>query len=170
MSYTITKSARKDILTELDEIFSHEVSKRVELGIYKFSINYCENKQLHQELADNIYTDKANNIIYDLLDENNIHAKKIIKDVEKEIINPVNLAKCDASVLNPTAWKFHQEKHERTRKLLSSTISVKWQPCKKCGLNDYDYYQIQLRSADEPMTTFYQCNNNQCKKKYKINN
>eukprot|EP01129_Flabellula_baltica_P005114 TRINITY_DN1826_c0_g1_i1.p1 TRINITY_DN1826_c0_g1~~TRINITY_DN1826_c0_g1_i1.p1 ORF type:complete len:124 (+),score=31.39 TRINITY_DN1826_c0_g1_i1:746-1117(+) len=29
--------------------------------------------------------------------------------------------------------------------------------CHKCGSNSTDYYQLQTRSADEPMTTFVNC-------------
>jgi len=29
--------------------------------------------------------------------------------------------------------------------------------CPKCEYNEAYYYQIQTRSADEPMTTFYKC-------------
>jgi DNA-directed RNA polymerase subunit M/transcription elongation factor TFIIS len=29
--------------------------------------------------------------------------------------------------------------------------------CGSCGSNEVDYVQVQTRSADEPMTTFYNC-------------
>jgi len=31
--------------------------------------------------------------------------------------------------------------------------------CKKCGTNKVTYTQAQTRSADEPMTTFFNCLN-----------
>ena len=31
--------------------------------------------------------------------------------------------------------------------------------CRKCGSKKTDYYQLQTRSADEPMTTYVTCNN-----------
>ena len=31
--------------------------------------------------------------------------------------------------------------------------------CRKCKSNDCSYYQMQTRSADEPMTTFITCQN-----------
>lgn len=30
-------------------------------------------------------------------------------------------------------------------------------PCPKCGHNQANFFQMQTRSADEPMTTFYRC-------------
>ena len=35
-------------------------------------------------------------------------------------------------------------------------------PCDQCGHNRAYFMQIQTRSADEPMTTFYKCCNSQC--------
>lgn len=35
-------------------------------------------------------------------------------------------------------------------------------PCENCGHNRAYFMQIQTRSADEPMTTFYKCCNPQC--------
>eukprot|EP00792_Barthelona_sp_PAP020_P010407 TRINITY_DN3805_c0_g1_i1.p1 TRINITY_DN3805_c0_g1~~TRINITY_DN3805_c0_g1_i1.p1 ORF type:complete len:110 (+),score=20.18 TRINITY_DN3805_c0_g1_i1:33-362(+) len=34
--------------------------------------------------------------------------------------------------------------------------------CPKCGNNRAFYMQIQIRSADEPMTTFYKCCKHEC--------
>ena len=41
--------------------------------------------------------------------------------------------------------------------VLSDTAPLSAANCGKCG-NDRAYYQqLQIRSADEPMTTFYKC-------------
>nr|ADE76569.1 unknown [Picea sitchensis] len=34
--------------------------------------------------------------------------------------------------------------------------------CPKCSFGKAFFMQIQIRSADEPMSTFYKCCNNQC--------
>ncbi len=39
--------------------------------------------------------------------------------------------------------------------------------CKKCKSNKTSYYQLQTRSADEPMTTFVECSN--CGNHWKFN-
>ena len=38
--------------------------------------------------------------------------------------------------------------------------------CKKCNTRKTRYYQMQTRSADEPMTTFVTCNN--CNNRWKF--
>lgn len=39
--------------------------------------------------------------------------------------------------------------------------------CSKCGNNHAFFMQIQTRSADEPMTTFYKCTNFKCNNQWK---
>ncbi|KAJ6637588.1 DNA-directed RNA polymerase III subunit RPC10 [Pseudolycoriella hygida] len=39
--------------------------------------------------------------------------------------------------------------------------------CPKCSHDRAFYVQLQIRSADEPMTTFFQCCNNKCNFKWK---
>ena len=64
--------------------------------------------------------------------------------------------------MNPTKWKplidlleIH-EKNKYTPKIEASTDNF---TCGKCKSKECSYYQLQLRSADEPMTTFVTCLN-----------
>ncbi len=41
--------------------------------------------------------------------------------------------------------------------------------CPKCSNNKAYFFQIQIRSADEPMTTFYKCANPDCGHNWKEN-
>ena len=51
--------------------------------------------------------------------------------------------------------KIRDEKKYNTE-VEASTDNFK---CRKCKSNKCTYYQLQTRSADEPMTTFVQCIN-----------
>ncbi|KAJ9475016.1 DNA-directed RNA polymerase III subunit RPC10 [Pseudozyma hubeiensis] len=42
-------------------------------------------------------------------------------------------------------------------------------PCPKCENPKAFFMQLQIRSADEPMTTFYRCTNGQCAYQWKEN-
>jgi DNA-directed RNA polymerase I subunit RPA12 len=42
------------------------------------------------------------------------------------------------------------------------------EPCPECNAPEVEFYTMQLRSADEGQTVFYECPN--CKHKWKINN
>ena len=63
--------------------------------------------------------------------------------------------------MDPKRWekllsekaKRDEKKYERTQKVSSEFT------CRKCKSKDCTYYQMQTRSADEPMTTFITCEN-----------
>ncbi|PXF47523.1 DNA-directed RNA polymerase III subunit RPC10 [Gracilariopsis chorda] len=42
-------------------------------------------------------------------------------------------------------------------------------PCPRCSHPKAYYFQMQTRSADEPMTTFYRCANAECAHQWKEN-
>ena len=64
--------------------------------------------------------------------------------------------------LNPERWnvlidrKIKREKHKYSDNMAASTDTF---TCNKCKKNKCTYYQMQTRSADEPMTTFVTCLN-----------
>jgi hypothetical protein len=70
--------------------------------------------------------------------------------------------------VNPEGWHDLQEKQRiREEKELSGNAHMATErfKCRKCGLRRCTYYQLQTRSADEPMTTFITCLN--CKNEWK---
>jgi len=44
------------------------------------------------------------------------------------------------------------------------------EPCPKCGHPEMSFYTMQLRSADEGSTVFYECLSKKCGHKYSQNN
>ena len=64
--------------------------------------------------------------------------------------------------LNPKKWealieqKIKRDKAKYETKIQAATDIFK---CRKCKSNECTYYQMQTRSADEPMTTFVSCIN-----------
>ena len=70
--------------------------------------------------------------------------------------------------VNPEGWHELQEKQRiREEKELSGNAHMATErfKCRKCGMRRCTYYQLQTRSADEPMTTFINCLN--CKNEWK---
>ena len=92
--------------------------------------------------------------------------KYLIHYINKEnITNVVNMKKYE---LFPSAWKlidkvYKSEKQFETR--LQKPRKVPGQIC-SCGCDLLYYSQAQLRSADEPMTTFITCS--YCDKQWKF--
>jgi hypothetical protein len=70
--------------------------------------------------------------------------------------------------VNPDGWHELQEKQRiREEKELSGNAHMATErfKCRKCNMRRCTYYQLQTRSADEPMTTFITCLN--CKNEWK---
>ena len=98
--------------------------------------------------------------------KNNQH---ILDKINSGELNLNNVAEMSPIDLCPSRWKESIEKIIESEKKLYSTqknasIFMWCSGCKrktKC-----DYYQLQTRSADEPMTTFVNCL--ECGKKWKF--
>ncbi|KUF87565.1 hypothetical protein AM588_10001527 [Phytophthora nicotianae] len=58
-----------------------------------------------------------------------------------------------------------REGHERSHGPARATVE---ETCPKCGNPEMDYYTLQLRSADEGQTVFYECK--KCGHKFSVNN
>ena len=62
--------------------------------------------------------------------------------------------------MNPEKWdelikkKIERNKAKYNTEIEAATDTFK---CRKCKSNKCTYYQMQTRSADEPMTTFVNC-------------
>lgn len=65
--------------------------------------------------------------------------------------------------LNP-AWAKDVEEIKEKKKTLATIEEA----CPECGNPELEYYTMQLRSADEGQTVFYQCP--QCSHKFSVNN
>ena len=81
---------------------------------------------------------------------------------------PENIAQLTQHEMNPEKW----EKILQTIKLINEntydkqTSLVSEFVCGKCKSSNCTHYQMQTRSADEPMTTFVSCLN--CGKRWKF--
>ena len=68
----------------------------------------------------------------------------------------------------PENWKsIYDEKEKRDKVLyeVNKGLATDLFTCGRCKKNETTYYQLQTRSADEPMTTFVTCLN--CGKRWK---
>ena len=62
--------------------------------------------------------------------------------------------------MKPERWKKMLERKnemENNRYAPRLTANTDNFTCRKCKSNECSYYQLQTRSADEPMTTFVTC-------------
>lgn len=166
--FNIPLKTRKECTDNLLKHFPSNKVKRIEKGIYDFTEQYCKNNNYFYTIANSIYREKYQNIMFNL-DQNSKTIKTIkAKIIKKNVQNAdYNLAFLTPIELNEDQWKAILIRKKRSEELLNNLPTVPWRPCYICKMNKYYFYQLQTRSADEATTTFYICSN--CDKCYKIN-
>lgn len=134
--------------------------KNVEIGIYNYSIQEADKKKIVKKWDNSffleIYISKFRMIL------NNLTPELIHKIMSNEIDEPHKIAFMTHQELQPEKWsKLLDMKRKIDESIFNPTIAATTDmfKCGKCKSNHCSYYQLQTRSADEPMTTFVNCIN-----------
>ena len=145
---------RLKALDNIDIIINDKFkSKKIEDSIYNFSVYYAEsNNFFDNDSLIEIYEHKVDDILFNLNDKNNNYLKKGIMDNEIE-----NVGYLSPHKLNPDLWRSIIDKREWIEYKKKNMATTDIYLCKKCGKRKCTFYQLQTRSADEPMTTFVDC-------------
>jgi transcription elongation factor S-II len=152
---------RNNIRDKLNYIINDKnISENLEKGIYNFSIEFSKEKNIIKKWTNNvfvtIYLEKLKIILYNLKNET------ILNNLKKKKFKAHELAFMTHQTLRPDIWnsmieeKKIKDENKFSPKLEASTDDF---TCHKCKSKKCSYYQLQTRSADEPMTTFVTCLN-----------
>lgn len=150
---------RKNMTMKLTGILEDEKSSiNLEKGIYNYCLDHATNLNVVKKWDNNyfvkIYLDRMRTIYINLKNSN---LKELVQTKE---IKPHEIAFMTHQEMQPDKWNdLIQEKKIRDEnkyepKVEASTDNFK---CWKCKSKKCTYYQLQTRSADEPMTTFVNC-------------
>ena len=157
----------RDATTEIfrkGQKFSKLDAKKIEAGIYEFTKQYCYDNDASLFVA--VYKDKTKDLIYNC-EQNGATIYELRKKINKGKYDPHNLPFLSPSQLNAETWQKIISRKVVSEEKLNSLPKVPWKPCKDCKNTQYMRYQLQTRSADEPITQFYICG--VCKRTYRIN-
>lgn len=132
----------------------------LERGIYNYTLRESDTKNIVKKWDNGyfvqIYADRLRTVCINL---SNSHVIQLI--VTKQI-KAHELAFMSHQDMNPAKWsalikaKQLRDKHKYETKVEASTDNFTC-PNSKCRSTKCTYYQLQTRSADEPMTTFVTC-------------
>lgn len=171
-----TKAASKDVfvsctirdkvISNFEEMMSHDLAEEFEHAILKTVSD--------QAIKEGIDVDWNNRVFWNLYRSRCISFYENLRGTDSYVgnrekwldkltsgeITPIAMAELTAVDLCPARWKASIEKIIEAEKKLyskdSSAAIFMWcSGCKK--KTKCDYYQMQTRSADEPMTTFVTC-------------
>ena len=149
---------RSNIISKLGVLLDDEKSgKNLEIGIYNYTIKEANSRRIIKKWDNpqfvQIYTDRVRSIYLNL-------STDVISQVKNNTIKPHQVAFMTHQELRPDKWdKLIQEKIQRDKHKYETTIEAATDTftCRKCKSKKCTYYQMQTRSADEPMTTFVTC-------------
>jgi DNA-directed RNA polymerase subunit M/transcription elongation factor TFIIS len=152
---------RSTIVASLNKILQNPIKARnLEKGIFNKSLDEAAAKTIMKSwdnyLFVQLYVDRFKHIYFTL---QNV---EIVDKVTSGVFKAKDLAYKTHQELYPEKWdKLVEDKRIRLEnkyfpKIEASTDNF---TCRKCKSNKCTYYQLQTRSADEPMTTFVTCIN-----------
>ena len=149
---------RSNIRKKLDEKLNNEKnSNNLEKGIFNYTLKEAERRKIVKKWDNKqfvqIYVDHLRSVMKNL-------NKDVVQQIDEGSVKPHVVAFMTHQELCPDKWCILIDaKIKRDKNKFESTVAASTDmfTCRKCKGNQCTYYQMQTRSADEPMTTFVQC-------------
>jgi len=156
---------RKNIKNKLFEITKdNDNSKKIERSIFNFAIQEAKKKGVIKKWDNknfcNLYIDRFRSIYFNINKKSYVNNKTFLKNIKNKKLGTKDMAILTHRDMQPKLWKkLIDDKIKRDENYLKGNISASTDEfkCFKCFKRNCTYYQLQTRSADEPMTTFVTC-------------
>ena len=144
--------------TKFPEPLLKNVAFNLEKGIYNYTIQKSNERHIVKKWENSyfveIYLDKLKTIYLNIMDI------EVRKKLFSKNYKPHEIVFMEHHELSPSKWKSLLEaKKKRDEHIFCPKITATTDnfTCYKCKSKKCTYYQMQTRSADEPMTTFVSC-------------
>lgn len=136
----------------------------LEQGVYNQIIKTCREKEIIKRWSNpffaNLYRSKILSIYTHMKPESYIKNESFNDKVMSGEIDPRKVGGMSNYDLFPEAWKElidQKTKRDRLKYELKPEAMTDVFKCHRCGSRSCSYYEVQTRSADEPMTQFINC-------------
>jgi len=138
--------------------------RRIEKSCYNYSLEKAS--EIHQEcrwtnpLFTEIYLGKVRSLYANIQKDSYVHNEDFLGRVLAGEHKDSELANLSAYDIFPETWKELFDKRAKQDKLkyeLKPEAMTDAFKCRKCSGRSCSYYEVQTRSADEPMTQFINC-------------
>jgi len=137
---------------------SNKKSTNLEIGIFNYCLKEATQKKIIRKWENKyfvqLYVDRFRTIYL------NLKNKNILDKLMKNEIAAEKFAFLTHQEMKPEKWdkyidaKIKRDKYKFENNMEACTDAF---TCRQCKSNKCSYYQMQTRSADEPMTTFVSC-------------
>ena len=155
-----------DILKKTGIIcLSETFVKELEMEIFNYSLRQALKKKIvptWNTHVKKIYINKLRSLYINFDPNSYIKNKRLIERIKKNEFTAKKLVNLTPHELFPENWKeMIDEKFKRNKVLYHTKKEAMTDQfkCKKCKSRETCYYEMQTRSADEPMTIFITCLN-----------
>ena len=157
-SFTEPEKTRNGFKNKLADIFNNNtyIGDNIERGIYNYSIKESKRNKVVKKWDNpyfvDIYITKARSVF------NNLN-KTTIEQIVKGDISSRDFAHLTHQEIAHNKWEKiidMKQKRDKSKTVVDASEEGEF-TCRKCNSQKTSYYQLQTRSADEPMTTFVQC-------------
>jgi transcription elongation factor S-II len=150
---------RENIVKKLNDILQNDKnSLNLEKGIYNYSLKEATRRKVIKKWDNpyfvQIYVDHLRSIFLNLKNDD------ILSQINDGTIKSHTVAFMTHQEMNPYKWAElieQKSKRDKSKFEINMEAATDLFKCKKCKGNQCTYYQLQTRSADEPMTTFVSC-------------
>ena len=165
-NFSNRNDSKRDLMVKyINNVVNHMViSRKIEKGIYNYVIGVAKQKNIQRSweniLFINLYKSKILSV-YSNLDTNSyINNNQLIKNITSGKIKPDKVGFLSVYDTFPDNWKELlniKSKRDKIKYELKPEAMTNLFKCRKCGSRETSYYEVQTRSADEPMTQFITC-------------
>lgn len=156
-----TRKNVRNIFKERFGIEDNTISKNIEISIFNYTLTEATRKKIVKKWENKyfvqLYVNRLRTIISNM--DNNA---TLLESIKNKNISKKALEHLTHQEMNPSIWKalieakIKRDKNMTSDNMMAATDQFK---CYKCKKRKCTYYEMQTRSADEPMTTFVTCLN-----------
>ena len=155
---------RDDVVQLFQGLVAPLEAKDIEIGIYNATIDFAMLNKIpltwQSDLFKDAYMAKCRSVFANLNSESYIGNTSLIERLKDGEFYPHDIATMPREHVFPEKWRAIQDAEDRrlqsayemTQSAMSDQIT-----CGKCKKKKVSYYELQTRSGDESMTTFYTC-------------
>ena len=161
----ITDEIRCKAVDKLNSVVDNiYITRNIEKSIYNYVILTAKERNIQRRwlnpLFKKLYFSKVISIYLNLNNETYIKNEKLLSRILTKEIKPEEVGKLSVYDIFPDNWKDllnAKSKRDKIKYELKPEAMTDQYKCRKCGSRKCSYYEMQTRSADEPMTQFFTC-------------
>jgi len=167
MLVTDSKAFRSSIIEKFDSILNDtKKSKTIEKSLFNSCIKQATDRNIVKKWENKyfvlLYVNKFRSLWFNLNKTSYLENSEFLEKIESGEIKARVVGELTHQEIDPSNWRTLIEKkmiRDKNKYNTDKSGASEEFKCRKCGKRETNYYQVQTRSADEPMTTFVTCLN-----------